>query len=183
MLKETAEGYIMRFGILGIRDAVEADAAIRKMDSLKWSQLLYAWWAKNPSRPRTPAAAKTSRTLPALGVTETRAVALRFHIDTNRINSRGKLSAMNRLEQWHGRGVIEILMPEPAADEAMRGGDDRRCRKARSYVHGLTALTTVDERRMLQRNRQIIFPNGLRDDPATGGTSRWYSPRRSTAAT
>ena len=37
-----------------------------------------------------------------------------FHIDTNRINSKQELEAMNKLEKWHENGVINIDMLEPA---------------------------------------------------------------------
>jgi hypothetical protein len=157
-IRREAEGYVMRYETTGILDAQEANDTIVRMDGLEWHRRLSAWRSKNPARdgkvqpPQAPAATTT--------VTETRAVALRFHLDTNRINARRGLPSMNRLEAWHRNRVIELLMPEPAADEAMRGHNAARRRKAQTYVHGMTLAQTPDEVRRLKTIEGIVFPMG-----------------------
>ena len=41
-----------------------------------------------------------------------------LHIDTNRINARGKLAAMNQIERWKDDGVVLIIMSGVSFKEA-----------------------------------------------------------------
>jgi hypothetical protein len=44
-----------------------------------------------------------------------------FHIDTNLINGRQKIAAVNLLEQWRKDGVILMMMSGTAYVEAKQG--------------------------------------------------------------
>lgn len=83
-----------------------------------------------------------------------------FHIDINRINTRGLLINMNRLGTWHDCGVIALEMSEPALSEAAVGGRVSRSRKARNYVYTSTIATTTDEQNQLMKIAECLFPNG-----------------------
>jgi hypothetical protein len=49
-----------------------------------------------------------------------------LHIDTNLINARQRLPAVNRLEKWYADGVILINMEGTVRQEALAGNDARR---------------------------------------------------------
>lgn len=87
---------------------------------------------------------------------------LRFHFDTNCINARGKLAAMNRLEVWSRDGTIELMMPQPAREEAIADGNSARRSKANEYIFTMTHAETPDEMAMLQRLAATIFPKGFK---------------------
>jgi hypothetical protein len=80
-----------------------------------------------------------------------------FFLDVNRVNAKGKLSAMNQLEKWHADGVIRLKFPEYAQSEAEAGGDARRTQKAREYLIPQTAITNDEERKLLRKIERIIF--------------------------
>ena len=86
-----------------------------------------------------------------------------FQIDTNRINSKQKLENMNLLEKWHEDGVINIGMPEPATKESFAGNDEKRIKKASQYIHSYTYADTQEEKELLRRIENIIFPDGAKD--------------------
>lgn len=88
---------------------------------------------------------------------------LRFQIDTNRINARGRLEIMNRLEMWEHEGLIEILLSEPAYDEVLVGNDARRTSKAHGYIQSGTLTSSPEEFAMLGRIESAIFPDGVHD--------------------
>jgi len=75
---------------------------------------------------------------PAQGTMRSRETCVYFQIDTNRINSRGTLVAMNRLERWHRDGVIGLVMSDIAHAEAKAGRNTRRSRKAVGYIYSLS---------------------------------------------
>ena len=83
-----------------------------------------------------------------------------FFLDANRVNAKGKLSAMNQLEKWHADGVIRLKFPEYAQSEAETGGDARRTQKAREYWIPQTAITNDEERNLLRKIERIIFGDG-----------------------
>lgn len=90
-------------------------------------------------------------------------LALRFSFDANRINARGGLLHMNRLQRWYERGRIELLMPLPACLEAQAAGAVQRL-KTMGYLRAHPHATSPDS---LERHRQIegiLFPKGVRDD-------------------
>lgn len=92
---------------------------------------------------------------------EERNIHRMFHIDTNRINSRSKLPAMNQLEQWFVNGVIFIEWSTVAQKEAITGADSLREEKAQSYVFTETLATTHEEQVQLANIGKILFPKGI----------------------
>jgi hypothetical protein len=52
-------------------------------------------------------------------------------IDTNAINARQKISALNKIEQWKRDGVIMLVMAEPAYVEAQAGRNPAAPTRAR----------------------------------------------------
>lgn len=87
---------------------------------------------------------------------------LYFQIDTNRINSRETLAAMNRLERWRRDGVIGLMMSDVAHAEAKAGGDARRSRKAVGYIYSLSFEDEPDAQEAQARIAAILFPQGCR---------------------
>ena len=87
---------------------------------------------------------------------------LYFQIDTNRINSRGSLVNMNRLERWKNDGVIGLLMSDVAHTEAKAGRDPRRSRKAVGYIYSISYDQEPGTGEMQARIASILFPQGCR---------------------
>jgi len=86
-----------------------------------------------------------------------------FQIDTNRINSRSKLQAMNQLEKWFENGVIHIDESEVVLKEAMAGSDQLRSKKALSYVYSFPILSTSEDRDAYIKIQRILFPKGTKN--------------------
>lgn len=86
-----------------------------------------------------------------------------FQIDTNRINARGGLENMNKLERWHNDGVIKIEMSEPSLGEAFQGNNAARRNKAAGYIYSITYADTAEEKAALGNIEQILFPEGAND--------------------
>jgi hypothetical protein len=86
-----------------------------------------------------------------------------LHIDTNLINSRQKLPAVNRLEKWYADGVILINMAGTARDEALAGGDVRRTQKANQQIFTMTTPAPVNSARF-KAIESILFPAGAQDE-------------------
>lgn len=85
-----------------------------------------------------------------------------LHIDTNLINSRQKLDAVNQLEKWYEDEVILINMSGTAHVEAQADGDVRRVRKANQQI--FTATPPTEERDPLfKRVESVLFPTGATD--------------------
>jgi hypothetical protein len=92
-----------------------------------------------------------------------RSLLLEFYIDTNRINSRQNLPNMNQLEIWHKDHVISIQMAEEAHDEAIRGNNPTRAKKARSYIYSTVSPSMqVQYRHIRHEIENILFPSGVR---------------------
>jgi hypothetical protein len=86
-----------------------------------------------------------------------------LHIDTNLINARHKLPAVNQLEKWFEGGVILINMSGTAQRETRAGGNTLRARKANRQIYTATPSADASD----PRYRQIehaLFPNGAEDD-------------------
>jgi hypothetical protein len=98
----------------------------------------------------------------AQGTLRSRETYRYFQIDTNRINSRGTLAAMNRLERWHRDGVIGLVMSDIAHAEAKAGHNARRSRKAVGYIYSLSFDREPNARRMQAHIAEILFPQGCR---------------------
>src|SRR5215210_2654668 len=93
-----------------------------------------------------------------------RDLKLSFQIDTNRINSRSKLPAMNRLEDWHRKGLIEILLSEPAQHEALAGQLPSRVSKAYGYIFSRETFRGPEEIAEEEKIEQILFPGGAQSE-------------------
>ena len=60
-----------------------------------------------------------------------RNIGLWFQLDANRINARQHDTEMNQLEQWYDNGVIDLMISEPASEEAQKAGSPKRFAKAK----------------------------------------------------
>ena len=89
-----------------------------------------------------------------------RELPLRFQLDTNRINSRQALDNMNLLEQWADKEIIELFMSEAAQDEARKGRDPVRSRKALGYIFSETLANTTEELHQMSQIEKILWPGG-----------------------
>lgn len=87
-----------------------------------------------------------------------------FHIDTNMINARGKLPAMNQLEQWAEEQLILINMSSTSFTEAQEGNNLSRIKKALSQIFTLTDENITDSDPMFQKVASALFPDGVKDD-------------------
>jgi len=87
-----------------------------------------------------------------------------FHIDTNLINSRGKLEAMNRLEKWAENEVILVNMSGVSFMEARAGGDLQRTKKALSHIFTMTDEAIDPHDPLYQKIEQALFPGGAKGD-------------------
>lgn len=86
-----------------------------------------------------------------------------LHIDTNLINSRQKLAAVNQLEKWFEDEVILINMSGTAHGEAQADGDVLRTAKANRQIFTATpAADRADAR--FKEVECIVFPGGARDE-------------------
>ena len=94
---------------------------------------------------------------------EARLLPVMFHIDTNLINARQKLEAVNQLEKWFDDGVVLINMSGTAHVEATAGGNLVRRRKANRQIFTVTPAadpSSDDYRRM----ESALFPEGARTE-------------------
>ena len=86
-----------------------------------------------------------------------------LHIDTNLINARQRLTAVNQLEKWHADGVILINMAGTARCEALAGGNAQRTRKANQQIFTLTPPAPPDGARF-KGIEALLFPGGAEDE-------------------
>lgn len=85
-----------------------------------------------------------------------------LHIDTNLINSRQKLAAVNQLEKWFEDEVILINISGTAHREAQADGDVLRAAKANRQIFTVTpAVDPADAQ--FKAVECILFPGGARD--------------------
>lgn len=86
-----------------------------------------------------------------------------LHIDTNLINARQKLPAVNQLEKWFEDEVILINMSSTAHREAQADGNAMRIKKANTNIY--TATPPVgDSDPIYQKVEAALFPGGTRDE-------------------
>ncbi len=83
-----------------------------------------------------------------------------LHIDTNLINARQKLSAVNQLEKWDEDGVILINISATAYEEALAGNNATRTRKANQQIYTITMSCNP----LYSKVEAALFPQGARDD-------------------
>lgn len=86
-----------------------------------------------------------------------------LHIDTNLINARQKLDAVNQLEQWYEDDVILMNISSVARVEALAGGDQRRIKKANRHIYTVTAPVTESDP-LFKQVQDALFPQGPRDE-------------------
>src|SRR5262245_40549010 len=119
------------------------------------------------SRAKPPAKIVRGTAVVCLGDVEamieqvSRDTGLRFQLDTNRINSRGRLPSISQLEKWYADGVIELAVCEVVSKELESEGDPRRVKKVRSYLATETLAETQAEQRLLRQIGAIV---GTRPD-------------------
>jgi len=86
-----------------------------------------------------------------------------LHIDTNLINARQKLPAVNQLERWFEDGVILINMSGTAHAEAQADGNVQRARKANQQIFTATDPVAEDDP-AYRRVEAALFPTGAQDE-------------------
>ena len=85
-----------------------------------------------------------------------------FHIDTNMINARGKLPAMNQLEKWAEQQLILIDMSNTSFTEAQESNNLSRTKKALSQIFTLTDENITESDPMFQEVANELFPDGVK---------------------
>lgn len=93
---------------------------------------------------------------------ERRLVTIGFLVDTNCVNARQSLPAMNQLESWAANEIIELLTSKTAQNEMASGNNADRSRKAYSFIYTMSAISTLQERVQLQRIEHALFPDGAK---------------------
>ncbi len=86
-----------------------------------------------------------------------------LHIDTNLINARQKLAAVNQLEKWYDDEVILINMSATAHGEAQADGNAMRTRKANQNIFTATPPVEPTDPQFRQVE-SALFPDGARDE-------------------
>lgn len=86
-----------------------------------------------------------------------------LHIDTNLINARQKLVAVNQLEQWCNDGVVLINMSATAHSEAQADGNAIRTQKANQNIFTVTEPIEPDDP-LFQKVESALFPEGAQDE-------------------
>ncbi len=125
-------------------------------------QLILDWWKHGTLPARTnPSVFNQAPAHSQIRMVE-RFIYRSFQIDTNRINSRGRLESMNRLERWHENGVIHLDMSQVAHTEARTGSDSLRSSKALSYIYSMTHASTTEEQNQLRQIEAMLLPSGAR---------------------
>ena len=82
-----------------------------------------------------------------------------IHIDTNLINARQKLSAVNQIEKWFEDEVILINMSGTAQVEARAGNNAQRTRKANQQIFTVTPGDSNCDP-LYRRVEAALFPGG-----------------------
>lgn len=86
-----------------------------------------------------------------------------LQIDTNLINARQKLSAVNKLELWAKNDVILINMSSIAYEEAQADGNPLRVKKANQQIFTVSDAASEDDPDF-QKVAAALFPDGVKDD-------------------
>lgn len=81
-----------------------------------------------------------------------------LHIDTNLINAKQKLAAVNELEKWAADEVILMNMSGTAHAEAQADGHPLRTRKANQQIF---TATPVARDELYNKIAEALFPQGL----------------------
>jgi hypothetical protein len=86
-----------------------------------------------------------------------------LHIDTNLINARQKLAAVNQLERWYEDEVILINMSSTAHGEAQAGNNELRTRKANQQIFTATGAIEHSDA-VFKQVEAALFPEGAHDE-------------------
>lgn len=86
-----------------------------------------------------------------------------LHLDTNLVNARQRLAAVNQLEKWYADGVVLINMAGTARKEALAGGDARRTQKANQQIFTVTPPVSFDSTRF-KAIESVLFPSGAKHE-------------------
>lgn len=97
---------------------------------------------------------------------------LRLVVDTNCLNAKGRLSAMNELQQYHDAGAIELIITSTLAAEIDQGSS--QATKAQAYqavggqtfsIHGIPGMQSMQGATLrssrMQLLRSRLFPHTL----------------------
>lgn len=87
-----------------------------------------------------------------------------FHIDTNMINAKGNLPAMNQIEKWAAEGLILVNMSDTSFCEAQQGNNTARVQKALSQIFTITDESIRDDDNTFREVANILFPNGVENE-------------------
>lgn len=85
-----------------------------------------------------------------------------IHIDTNLINSRGKVEAMNLLECWAEDGLIAMNISDTGLSEALAGNSAKRTRKALSQIYTINNISPDTSDPIYQKIEGALFPSGTK---------------------
>lgn len=86
-----------------------------------------------------------------------------FHIDTNLINARQKLAAVNQIEKWFEDEVILVNISSTALGEAKAGSDNNRVRKANQNIFTCNSPVS-DTEPLYQKVEMVLFPHGAQNE-------------------
>ena len=84
-----------------------------------------------------------------------------YHLDANRVNAKQRDLGVNRLEEWHERGIIFLEYSWVANTEASKN-DKNRSLKANSYTWTEPVDHLGDEAQRKRQIAEITFPGGVR---------------------
>jgi len=87
--------------------------------------------------------------------------AVTFMVDTNCVNARQKIVAMNQLEAWAADEIIELITSETAQKEMTLGGSISRIRKAYKFIYTCSEISTPEEHEQLRKITSILCPIGV----------------------
>lgn len=85
-------------------------------------------------------------------------IRIEFLVDTNCVNARQRMPAMNQLEQWAASDLIQLVTAQTAQKEMVAGGNSDRIRKAYRFIYTISAITTSEEQRTLDSIATALFP-------------------------
>ena len=86
-----------------------------------------------------------------------------YHLDANRVNAKQRDLGVNRLEEWHERGIIFLEYSWVANTEASKN-DKNRSLKANSYTWTEPVDHLGDEAQRKRQIAEITFPEESEDE-------------------
>ena len=89
-------------------------------------------------------------------------IYLNFLIDSNYINSKQAISALNYLEKLNNKGVISIISTETVNVEVSSYLPSRK--KSNKLIYSKNMCLTAEENNIKKKIEFILFPNGIKND-------------------